>query len=1570
MAPPTPRGLGSLVTSSATITEEATSRTEHAAGDVLDGRYRLVDLIGRGGFGDVWRAEELLPGGAPFRDVALKLLTSGVADVEHWAEEAKLLASFRHPSLVTIYSAGILNTAPPQPFVAMELLIGDTLAHWQKQRRRSPWRRVLRWARDVAAALDVIHVRGVVHLDLKPANLFLGTDGAIKVLDFGIAKRAGAPELRMARRALPPPSADLATAEFVADAEALAETQMAMGTSTQRAVIGTPGFIAPEVIEQAEPTAATDAYALAVVIVMLITGRLPQAAHDEPTLWTDPSAVSAWWSDLRDATLRGDLRDLTEDPAKLPRGLVAMLHRLLAVDPAARKVLPGKLFAILDEAWERPHGVKDPPYPGLDPMGPEAEGLLFGRDDDLTRLGRELEFESCVVLQGVRGVGKTSLALAGLVPYLAHRGADGKDDWIAVKVRPGASPDAALGAALAAIAPELEDADLEALSAWCESSPIGLVLFVDPLEELISMAPRPERDAAPLPISTYDGHSAGGGREGASQSPSIEIVPGATRLTALLAGIADTPTRPGLRLLGAVREEDTPELLQTSLGAPLRASLRFVGGPATTAVKDLVAAPARLAGAEVKGMDRVTAEVRAELRALGSRLPFVALALRGWWATRETSAAGQVVLHGDRWKEMGGISGALARHADRIMAGLDPDQRKLGGELMARLSTTDGTPIGWMESSLAEALGKDPQAMRAVLSRLTEAQLVRSHGGELEIGHVALLTGWPFLMSARLAAMDWIAFRERLREAAVVWDRASNHADFLWRGALLKELNQNRSFWAGGLSATEREFVRESRRRARIGVYLKLVALTAVVMGIVGIIAWNRAAEREQAAADARRKAAEERAYLFEVVAKSRRTEDPFHRAAWIADAITKHSTDGMLPLDLASAVGNVPHALFLTLDHIEAPAFPWDDRWVIGGSSGPTLTVIDLRPAESDVIEDVNLDADPEQVKLKNLRDPRVVVIRPHADPLVERVPFVFDTSLVTRGVSGEVRVFRMRENGKPALAAIAPMRCTGAVRAAEAAPVIACASDDEIVRWDLRRGTHVDRHHFQGGVLDISADGARVAAANGKRVLMWAPSTDRQEEFIAQQAVVLGRWSPRDPVLAVVESLRFELVSMEGTGPRAALLEIPSERTPLSARWDPGGLDLAVCAANGAGKWHYLRTGGRAPSDPAPADSNTPCVAPPQKSQPKPITSTRGFDELANRDVGHHLIGGGWELPDGRYLTRDLLLVRAAACSTCRFLRFHGRDASGAQEVLASTDSVVQVTRDGAEGVAMQVGGDVRLFLNDGALVLSRKGNLIHRCDDRRLLSWSAEGTQWRFFDARSDSTLVTLPRDPGFVLGADAACTTVYTQRLDGALVASSLVPGAGESRVIAQANGYVYDARRSAGGGAVAPGLLLALSSGAIARIDDGTTAVRVLGYATPRASAIADGLEPGDVAYADATGVVVLRADGGSGRVLEAPRGSTWEDLSVSPDKTSMLLASADRLAVLDLSRGEILGSLPLDGMGRLTAWDEQGSVLAWSFDRAGVAVGQVIPRSPALVDRIAREASNLTVQNGKLALRR
>src|SRR4029078_564951 len=123
---------------------------------------------------------------------------------------------------------------------------------------------------------------------------------------------------------------EIGTAVFLAEQDAFAATQGMMsatrpagGPSTQRAVIGTPGFIAPELLELADATAAADAYALAVCIVQLTSGHLPHSADDEPSSWGDSAAGSACLDGLRQATLRGALRDFDADPRLFPLGLAA-----------------------------------------------------------------------------------------------------------------------------------------------------------------------------------------------------------------------------------------------------------------------------------------------------------------------------------------------------------------------------------------------------------------------------------------------------------------------------------------------------------------------------------------------------------------------------------------------------------------------------------------------------------------------------------------------------------------------------------------------------------------------------------------------------------------------------------------------------------------------------------------------------------------------------------------------------------------------------------------------------------------------------------------------------------------------------------------------------------------------------------------------------------------------------------------------------------------------------------------------------------------------------------------------
>jgi serine/threonine protein kinase len=1595
---------------------------EFTTGQVLDGRYRLASRIGRGGFGDVWRAEELLPDGAPFREVALKLLLATVGDEGGWAEEAKLLASFRHPSLVTIYAAGILDLTPPTRFVAMELLEGQNLSDLLRARGQVPWRRVLRWACSAAAALDVIHIRGVVHLDLKPANLFLASDGALKVLDFGIARRAGSRQSSARRHGAPGGAerlrtreAELGTAHFLAEQGALAATQDVYGATRpmpppddprpaatviqadrerrtmtlarprsegREVLIGTPGFMAPEVLELCEPTAAADAYALAVCVVQLITGRLPYAAEDEPAAWDDPTAVSAWLDDLRRATLRGDLRAFSSDPARLPRGLGTLLHRLLAVDPQSRGVSPGKLGELFEEAWQRPAGVPDPPYLGLAPYPAQAEGVLFGRDDDIGRLGRELEYEPAVVLQGVHGSGKSSLASAGLVPYLGLRGVDGKDDWIAARVAPGAYPDEALARALEALAPELRGASPEALAAHAQASPVGVVLIVDPLDEaLATEAPRRARlDALMTAIA-----------EGTARTAPPQGTPSAAEPRPITGRIT-----PGLRLIAVLGEERAAALLEgKGPEGALRAAIRFVGAPSIAAVADIVAGPAHFAAVLVYGIDVIAADVQRELRTGAYRLPYVALALRAFWDASMSAAAAERrsvypdapaggssaprALNGDRWRELGGVRGALCRHADRVLASLDRAERPVASELLLRLSATDGAPLRWREEELVDTLGTEAERARAgrVLDVLVREHIVRRVGGSVEIGHEAWLTGWAHLTGIRLHQMDRLVFLERVREAAQAWERADNHRDLLLHGALLEEMIARREWAFRGLTPRERAFVGASRRRARVrratNLALGVVVLVALVGGIMGKRSMDAARDADMRAT----LVGAEREQTAEIAAKARRTEDPYRRAAYIAAAMARGSTDGMLPLELARTASGLPRAEFLTLEPISGATFPWGGRFVLGQSGSATLTLVDLSPAEPDVIEDIDFDTAPEAVASAHFHEPKITEIRPHGGAIVEWARFAFDSSIATRAADGEVKVIRLRRDGSAAVAATAPFRCTGAIHLAEAAPVLACATAEGIVRWDLREArpgaaasVAVATRAFAGNVASVSSDGARIAAIDLSRVLVWAPGEGRESVYLADAPAAMALFSPSGEALAVIHDSGFEIVDLRPGDPAAPLTSLVRgalSGLPTSARWDDRELDLGVCEAAGAGRWFYLRPGGRAKDDAPPVGS--PCAPRRGAAAPALLGAPTELEEIAGRDLGPHQSVSGWKLKGGHFLSRDLVLFDVAESAASRLLRFQGRDEGGGDELRLPDDAVVAVERS-ADFTLFQVGDEIRVYASsDGTRIGARPGHLLRRCADGSVAAWIAGVSAYHVFDAVRGTPIGAAPRSPGFVVGADSACRVIYLQGLDGAILERSIVD-LRPPRTLALADGYVYSARPSLARGGRAAGLWLALSSGAIARIDEATGAARLYGYATPRAAALGDGPQPGQAALIDSTGVMILGEDGTATRAIEASREPPWEDLSVAPDGASMLLVSAERVATLDLLRHEITGSIPSGGASRLSPWDADGSVIAWSFERTGGPEGVLIPRGVRLAGAVAASLTNLAVDKGKLVIKR
>ena len=147
------------------------------------GPYEILEPLGRGGMGEVYRAHD----SRLRRDVAVKVLHPHLLDANHidrFQREARVLAVLGHPNVASVHD---LDEAGGITFLVMELVEGETLAE-RLVTGPLPIPEVLAVARQVAAALDAVHEKGIVHRDLKPANIKLTPEGVVKVLDFGIAK--------------------------------------------------------------------------------------------------------------------------------------------------------------------------------------------------------------------------------------------------------------------------------------------------------------------------------------------------------------------------------------------------------------------------------------------------------------------------------------------------------------------------------------------------------------------------------------------------------------------------------------------------------------------------------------------------------------------------------------------------------------------------------------------------------------------------------------------------------------------------------------------------------------------------------------------------------------------------------------------------------------------------------------------------------------------------------------------------------------------------------------------------------------------------------------------------------------------------------------------------------------------------------------------------------------------------------------------------------------------------------------------------------------------------------------
>ncbi len=258
---------------------------------VIAGRYRLQELLGRGGMSEVWHAEDLELG----RAVAIKLLAPD-ADRARFEREARAVASLAHPNVMQLYDYG---ESEGRPYMVLEYVPGGTLEDRLRDGRPLPDDETHEIAAGIASGLAHAHARGVVHRDLKPANVLFDEEGRPKIADFGIAR--------------------LAAGE---------------GTLTEAGtLLGTAAYISPEQASGQPADAASDVYSFGVMLYRMLAGRLPFASNDPMELAlmhrdSPPPPLAQFRTDAPARLESTAMLALSKDPSDRPPDGGALLVEL------------------------------------------------------------------------------------------------------------------------------------------------------------------------------------------------------------------------------------------------------------------------------------------------------------------------------------------------------------------------------------------------------------------------------------------------------------------------------------------------------------------------------------------------------------------------------------------------------------------------------------------------------------------------------------------------------------------------------------------------------------------------------------------------------------------------------------------------------------------------------------------------------------------------------------------------------------------------------------------------------------------------------------------------------------------------------------------------------------------------------------------------------------------------------------------------------------------------------------------------------------------------------------------